>query len=207
MIFGLWNSRKLRERRKSLNAAVISVDAKVVGSGRVVLAGSGKVDFADISVFDGTLDVAGNGEAAVGALYGIVAVTNSADSAGALSVDGSSPFGYFGEISGIGSLLVSGRLVLSPVAEFAPDTDLTLAGGTLDLLGPLAFASLSGHGAVSGAAMSVAGETTPEKSDSEYALTFSTYPSLSSIADGWSLRRIGDGAAIRARPGLIFLLK
>ena len=56
------------------NTEDISVNAKVIGKGRIVLAGSGKVDIADLSVFDGVVDVAGNDNAQIGALFGVVLV-------------------------------------------------------------------------------------------------------------------------------------
>lgn len=189
------------------NTSDIVVDAKVVGSGRIVLAGSGKVDFSDLSVFDGVVDVAGNDDAAVGALFGGVAVTNSAASGGRLAVDGTSPYCYFGDVTGVDGISVSGTLVLPPSAEFPPSTDLVLAGGTVSLLGPTAFATLSGHGSIAGAAVSVSGETIPQMTGEERSMAFESYPSLAYLSSNWHLRKVGKGAEIRRRHGFMLIFQ
>jgi transcriptional antiterminator NusG len=126
------------------NTSDITVDAKVIGKGRIVLAGSGKVDIADLSVFDGVVDIDGNEDAALGALFGAVAVTNSAATVGALAVTGESDYGYFGQMSDVMRLSVSGSLVLPVGTDYTENLQLALAGGSVDLLGPTVFAALSG---------------------------------------------------------------
>ena len=191
------------------NASDIAVNAKVVGNGRIVLAGSGKVDIADLSVFDGVVDVAGNAEAQIGALFGAVAVTNSAVSGGALAVCGNSGYGYFGEIVDVDSLSVSGTLILPLTAGYSAGTALELTGGPIDLLGPAVFAALSGYGTVSGSPITVTGATLPTRTGEKYALTFSSYPTLSSLPYDWLLRKDknGEGATIRFRKGMVLFVK
>ena len=169
----------------------------------------GKVDIADLSVFDGTLDVAGNDNAQIGALFGAVAVTNSAAGGGSLAVAGTSSYGYFGEITDVESLSVSGKLVLPLTAGYSADTALALDGGTVDLLGPTVFAALSGYGTVSGMPVTVTGETLPARNDEECALVFSSYPSLASLPYEWLLRKNGEngGATIRFRKGMVLFVR
>jgi hypothetical protein len=184
------------------------VNAKVIGNGRIVLAGSGKVDIADLSVFDGVVDVAGNETASIGALFGAVAVTNSAATLGAIAVGGESDYGYFGQMSDVAKLSVSGSLVLPMGTEYTENLKLALAGGTVDLLGPTVFAELSGHGTLAGSPITVTGETLPERTDEKYVLTFSSYPSLASLPYEWLLRREKDGGAtIRFRKGMVLTVR
>ncbi|MBR4938248.1 MAG: hypothetical protein IKZ22_05195 [Kiritimatiellae bacterium] len=190
------------------NTSDIAVNAKVIGNGRIVLAGSGKVDIADLSVFDGVVDVAGNETAALGALFGAVAVTNSAAEGGAIAVTGESDYGYFGEMSDVAKLSVSGSLVLPVETEYTENLKLALSGGTVDLLGPTVFAELSGHGAVVGSPITVTGETLPERTGEKYVLTFSAYPSLASLPYEWLLRRgKSGGATVRFRKGMVLFVK
>ena len=190
------------------NTSDIAVNAKVIGNGRIVLAGSGKVDISDLSVFDGVVDVAGNETAALGALFGAVAVTNSAAAGGAIAVTGESDYGYFGEMSDVAKLSVSGSLVLPVETEYTENLKLALAGGTVDLLGPTVFAELSGHGTLAGSPITVTGETLPERTGEKYVLKFSAYPSLKSLSSEWLLRREkGGGATVRFRKGMVLVIK
>ena len=170
------------------NTQDIEVNAKVIGEGRIVLAGSGKVDFADISVFDGVIDVAGNENAQIGALYGIATVANSEAVRGKIEVAGTSDYGFFGSVLDGIDLLVSGKLPVGCTADIHEDAGLSLSGGEVMLYWPKVFASLSGNGTVSGARITVKGPVTPIAEGHEDALSFSEKPEfLNGVPEGWTL--------------------
>lgn len=186
------------------NSSDITVNAKVIGEGRIVLAGTGKVDFSDISVFDGVIDLYGN-DVSIGALNGLAKVTNSVDTAAALTVAGASEAAYFGTISEDVNLVVGGTFLLGPTADIPSTIGLSLAGGTLGLYEDTTMASLAGYGSVQGCKLTVTGETSPN-GENDTAMTFETCPELSVLGAEWFLRRVGPGAEIRRRHGfkLIF---
>ena len=94
-------------------------------------------------------------------------------------------------------------------AGYSAGTALELTGGTIDLLGPAVFAALSGYGTVSGSPITVTGATLPTRTGEKYALTFSSYPTLSSLPYDWLLRKDknGEGATIRFRKGMVLFVK
>lgn len=187
------------------NAADITVDAKVLGSGRIVLAGTGKVDFADLSVFDGTVDLAGR-DATIGALFGIPTIANTSETAATLTVAGSTNAAYFGTIGGGVSLAVGGRFRLGATAVLPATAALSLSGGEIGLYEPATVASLSGAGKVSGAALTVTGATTPAEGLVP-AIAFDAYPSLASIVGNWRLKRVGVGGALVPRRGTLLVIR
>ena len=183
----------------------ITVDAKVLGSGRIVLAGAGKVDFADLSVFDGTVDLAGR-DATIGALFGIPTITNSSETAATLTVAGSADAAYFGTVGDGVSLAVGGRFRLGATAVLPATAALSLSGGEIGLYEPATVASLSGAGKVSGAALTVTGATTPAEGLVP-AIAFDAYPSLASIVGNWRLKRVGVGGALVPRRGTLLVIR
>ena len=187
------------------NATDVTVDAKVLGAGKIVLSGTGKVDFSDLSVFDGVIDLCGS-DAEIGALYGHAKVTNSVDTAAALTVAGASEAAYFGTISEDVNLVVGGTFLLGPTADIPSTIGLSLAGGTLGLYEDTTMASLAGYGSVQGCKLTVTGETSPD-GENDTAMTFETWPGLSSLNPEWFLRRVGPGAEIRRRHGFMLIFR
>lgn len=187
------------------NSSDITVNAKVIGDGKVVLAGTGKVDFSDISVFDGVIDLCGN-SATIGALNGLAEVTNSVDTAAALTVAGTSEAAYFGTISADVDLVVGGTFLLGAMTDMPSTIGLSLAGGTLGLYGDATVSSLAGHGAVLGCKLTVTSATSPD-GENDTAMTFETCPELTSLDDAWKLHRVGLGADIRRRYGFIMSVR
>ncbi len=187
------------------NTSDVTVDAKVLGTGRIVLAGTGKVDFSDLSVFDGVIDLCGS-DAEIGALYGNAKVTNSVDTAAALTVAGASETAYFGTISEYVNLAVGGTFLLGPTADILSTIGLSLAGGTLGLYEDTTMASLSGYGSVQGCKLTVTGATSPD-GENDTAMTFETCPELSVLGAEWSLHRVGLGAEIRRRRGAVLIFR
>ena len=183
----------------------ITVDAKVLGSGRIVLAGAGKVDFADLSVFDGTVDLAGR-DATIGALFGIPTITNSSETAATLTVAGSADAAYFGTVGGGVNLTVGGRFRLGATAVLPATAALSLSGGEIGLYEPATVASLSGAGKVSGAALTVTGATVPV-SETDPSIVFTSYPSLGTVDGRWRLRRRGDGAELTRWRGALLIIR
>ena len=184
------------------NSSDITVNAKVIGEGKIVLAGTGKVDFSDLSVFDGAVDLCGH-DASIGALNGLVQITNSVDTAATtLTVAGASTAAYFGTLSADVNLAVGGTFLLGSAANIPSSIGLALAGGTLGLYEDTTVASLAGHGAVQGCKLTVTGATLPSGAD-DTAMTFEACPELASLDDAWKLHRIGLGADIRRRYGFI----
>ena len=187
------------------NSSDITVNAKVIGEGRIVLAGTGKVDFSDISVFDGVIDLYGN-DSSIGALNGLAKVTNSVDTAAALTVAGASEAAYFGTISEDVNLVVGGTFLLGAMTDMPSTIGLSLAGGTLGLYGDATVSSLAGHGAVLGCKLTVTGATLPD-GENDTAMTFETWPGLSSLNPEWLLRSVGSGAEIRRRHGFMLIFQ
>ena len=190
------------------NSSDISVNAKVIGEGKIVLAGAGKVDFSDLSVFDGLVDVAGNANAEIGALYGIVSVTNSAAGQAAITAAGTSAYGFFGSLTEGVDLAVSGGVLVGNGATIPAEASLGLAGGTVELYEPTTFASLYGTGTVLGGPIKVSGTVTPVAQGHEDAITFGTLPVLErGIPDGWSMRGTASGFALRRIRGIVMAIR
>ena len=190
------------------NDADITVDAKVLGAGKIVLAGTGKVDFSDLSVFDGTIDLCGR-DATIGALYGLAKVTNSVDSAVTLTVSGTSESAYFGTIPDGISLTVGGKFLLGPTAALPATAALTLDGGTIGLGAATTLAALSGDGTVSGQKLTVTGAVTPTEFDpGEVVLSFGRVPEFQAALDKkWRLKTVGLGAELVKRRGAILIVR
>lgn len=189
-----------------VNDTDITVDAKVLGTGRIVLAGSGKVDFADLSVFEGVVDLAGQ-NAAVGAVHGISTFTNSSDTVAAtLTVVGSTNAAWFGSFVGGVNLSVGGTFRIGATAGVPSSTDVILSGGELVLGEPTTVASLSGVGSVSGDVLAVTGATW-SKAQTEQAIDFAFWPSLADIDSRWRLRRVGVGALLVRRRGTLVVVR
>ena len=190
------------------NSSDISVNAKVIGEGKIVLAGAGKVDFSDLSVFDGLVDVAGNVHAEIGALYGIVSVTNSAAGQAAITAAGTSAYGFFGSLAEGVDLAVSGGVLVGNDATIPAEASLGLAGGTVELYEPTTFASLYGTGTVLGGPIKVSGAVTPVAQGHEDAITFDGLPVLErGIPDGWSMRGTASGFALRRIRGIVMAIR
>lgn len=190
------------------NTDNIVVDAKVLGAGRIVLAGTGKVDFSDLSVFDGLVDVAGNANAEIGALYGIVSVTNSAAGHAAITVAGTSAYGFFGSLAEGVDIAVSGGVLVGNGATIPADASLGLAGGALELYEPTTFASLYGAGTVLGGPIKVSGAVIPVAKGHEDAITFGVLPVLErGVPDGWSMHKTDTGFALSRPRGFMVVVR
>lgn len=190
------------------NASDIDVNAKVIGKGRIVLTGSGKVNFRDVSVFDGVIDVAGNDDAAIGGLWGIASVTNSVQEKGTLCVSGASEYGFFGSVQDGVDLAVSGELLVGCDADISKDSSLILKGGEVMFQKQMEFANLLGCGKVSGKPIAVSGTVKPAAEGHEDAMVFEYPPVfLNGIPDGWSLHRHDDGLALRLTYGTTVVIR
>jgi hypothetical protein len=190
------------------NSQDITVNAKVIGEGRIVLAGSGKVDFKDVSVFDGVIDVEGNGDAAIGGLWGVATVTNSVPEKGTLCVSGTSEYGFFGSVLDGVNLAVSGALLVGCGADVSKDSSLTLKGGEVTFLKQMEFSGLFGYGDVSGSSITVSGAVQPTAEGHEDAIVFEYPPVfLNGVPDGWSLHRHDDGMALRLAYGTTVVIR
>ena len=184
------------------NSQDITVNAKVIGEGRIVLAGSGKVNFKDVSVFDGAIDVEGNDDAAIGGLWGVASVTNSVPEKGTLCVSGTSEYGFFGSVLDGVNLAVSGALLVGCGADVSKDSSLILKGGEVTFLKQMEFAGLFGYGDVSGSSITVSGAVQPTAEGHEDVIVFEYPPVfLNGVPDGWSLHRHDDGLALRLAYG------
>lgn len=187
----------------------ITVDAKVFGPGQIVLAGAGKVDFADLSVFDGTVDIAGR-DAAIGAIFGIPTITNSSEAAATLTVAGATNAAYFGSVGEGVNLDIGGTFQLGTTAELPTTAEVSLSGGELALWRPTAIGMLSGIGRVSGDVLAVTGSATGlpvQSAETDLAISFDFWPSLTSIAGNWRLKPVGAGAALVWRRGTIVVVR
>ena len=190
------------------NSQDITVNAKVIGEGRIVLAGSGKVNFKDVSVFDGVIDVEGNGDAAIGGLWGVATVTNSVPEKGTLCVSGISEYGFFGSVLDGVNLAVSGGFLVGYGADISKDSSLILNGGEVTFLKQMEFADLFGRGNVSGSAITVSGAVQPTAEGHEDAIVFEYPPVfLNGVPDGWSLHRHDDGMALRLAYGTTLVIR
>ena len=190
------------------NSQDITVNAKVIGEGRIVLAGSGKVDFKDVSVFDGVIDVEGNGDAAIGGLWGVATVTNSVPEKGTLCVSGASEYGFFGSVLDGVNLAVSGGFLVGYGADISKDSSLILNGGEVTFLKQMEFTDLFGRGNVSGSAITVSGAVQPTAEGHEDAIVFEYPPVfLNGVPDGWSLHRHDDGMALRLAYGTTVVIR
>ena len=190
------------------NAADIDVNAKVIGAGRIVLAGVGKVNFKDVSVFDGAIDVEGNDDAAIGGLWGVASVTNSVPEKGTLCVSGTSEYGFFGSVLDGVNLAVSGALLVGCGADVSKDSSLILKGGEVTFLKQMEFAGLFGYGDVSGSSITVSGAVQPTAEGHEDAIVFEYPPVfLNGVPDGWSLHRHDDGMALRLAYGTTVVIR
>ena len=191
------------------NDADITVDAKVLGAGRIVLAGTGKVEFADLSVFDGTVDLAGR-DAAIGAIFGVPTITNSSETAATLTVAGATNAAYFGSVGEGINLDIGGTFQLGTTAELPTSAEVSLSGGELALWRPTTVGKLSGTGRVSGDVLTVTGSTTGlpvQSAETDLAISFDFYPSLTSITGNWRLKPVGTGAELVWRRGTIVVVR
>ncbi len=191
------------------NDADVTVDAKVLGSGRIVLAGTGRVEFADLSVFDGTVDLAGR-DAAIGTIFGVPTITNSSETAATLTVAGATNAVYFGLIGEGVNLDIGGTFRLGTTAELPTSAEVSLAGGELVLWRPTTVGTLSGTGRVSGDVLTVTGSATGlpvQSAETDLAISFDFYPSLTSITGNWRLKPVGTGAALVWRRGTVIVVR
>jgi hypothetical protein len=190
------------------NTEDIVVDAKVVGNGKIVLAGTGKVDFTDVSVFDGVIDVMGNENAKIGALHGVVTVTNSLLKSGVIDISGESNYGYFGSLCENVDISVSGSLSIGSGAVIPLNTSLGLAGGEIILYKAIEFATLSGHGSVLGESIVVLGDVNPDADGHGDAIMFESFPVFEGgLSESWSLHRSGDAYALRLKYGTTVVIR
>lgn len=190
------------------NAIDIDVNAKVIGEGRIVLAGSGKVNFKDVSVFDGIIDVEGNDDAAIGSLWGIATVTNSVSAKAALCISGTSEYGFFGSLFDGVDLAVSGGFLVGCGADISQGASLILKGGEVTFLKQMEFAGLLGCGKVSGSAIAVSGAVNPAAEGHEDAIVFEYPPMfMNGVPEGWSLHRHDSGLALRLAYGTTVVIR
>ena len=161
------------------NEEDIVVDAKVLGQGRIELRGSGKVDFADLSVFEGTVDLCGN-DAQIGKLWGITTIVDSEAAQATLTVNGLSDFWFFG--------------------SFDPQVGLALNSAQVGFHEDQTVASLSGKGSVCG------GQLSTEVVNPTGTINFDTMPDFSAPR-GWRFKQSGWGANLLETLGLRILFK
>lgn len=157
----------------------ITVDAKLLGKGRIELRGEGKVDFADPSVFEGTIDLCGN-SAKIGKLWGIAKIEDSESANATLSVSAPSDYWFFG--------------------SFGPQIGLNLDNAKIGFHDAQSVPALSGCGTVAGAKLSADYVTPTGK------ITFDTFPGIYAPT-GWRLKPVGWGAELAEAMGLLIQFK
>ena len=117
---------------------------------------------------------------------------------------------YFGSVGEGVNLDIGGTFQLGTTAELPTSAEVSLSGGELALWRPTAIGMLSGTGRVSGDVLAVTGSATGlpvQSAETDLAISFDFWPSLTSIAGNWRLKPVGAGAALVWRRGTIVVVR
>lgn len=125
-------------------------------------------------------------------------------------VSGATNAAYFGSVCEGVNLDIDGTFQLGTTAELPTSAEVSLSGGELALWSPTTVGMLSGTGRVSGDVLTVTGSATGlpvQSAETDLAISFDFYPSLTSITGNWRLKPVGTGAALVWRRGTIVVVR